>query len=152
MVCHQVAPCSLFTDDTHGRYVNMDYIFFSAILGITLLFLMVSYDITCQWKVNLMTWMKKLPVTLSLKPDAVSMWFGLPIWHVSAHEVLCQVENSLGLQEGVGWMDGGGIEWTWAEMNTMVMSTKEMGEGAQHDTLDDNFLFHNFEKNIQLGE
>jgi Kyakuja-Dileera-Zisupton transposase len=77
-----------------------------------------------------MTWMKKLPAALHLQPDTVNMQFGLPIWHASAHEVSCQMENSLGLQEGVGWTDGEGIERTWAEMNTMATSTKEMGEGA----------------------
>lgn len=135
-----------------NRYANMDYIFFSAIVGITLLFLTVSYDIACQWKINLLTRMKKLPSALQINPEAVNLQFGLPIWHASAHEVSCQMENGLGLQEGVGRTDGEGIERTWAEMNTMATSTKEMGEGARHDTLDDHFSFHNFEKNIQLGE
>jgi hypothetical protein len=103
-------------------------------------------------KINLLTRMKKLPSALQINPEAVNLQFGLPIWHASAHEVSCQMENGLGLQEGVGWTDGEGIERTWAEMNTMATSTKEMGEGARHDMLDDHFSFHNFEKNIQLGE
>jgi hypothetical protein len=96
--------------------------------------------------------MQKLLPVLQLEPGAVTMQFGLPIWHASAHEVSCQMENSSGLQEGVGQTDGEGIERTWAEMNSMATSMKEMGEGAQHDTFDNHFSFQNFGKNIQLGE
>lgn len=130
----------------------MDYIFFSAIIGITLLFLTVSYDIACQWKQHLLTQMQKLPARLQLDPNTIDIQFGLPVWHASAHEVSCQMENGLGLQEGMGRTDGEGIERTWADMNTVATSTKEMGEGARHDTLDDHFSFHNFKKNINLGE
>ena len=143
---------NMYAYGLYRRYANMDYIFFSAILGITLLFLTVSYDIACQWKRNLFKRMQKLLSELRLAPDSIKMQFGIPVWHASAHEVSCQMENGLGLQDGVGRTDGEGIERTWAEMNTMATSTKEMGEGARHDTLDDHFSFHNFEKNIQLGE
>jgi hypothetical protein len=39
----------------------MDYIFFSAIAGITLLAITISYDIVCQWKINLLERMRLLP-------------------------------------------------------------------------------------------
>ncbi|KAJ7173842.1 hypothetical protein C8R46DRAFT_1161559 [Mycena filopes] len=31
------------------RYSNMDYLFFSSVMGITLLSIVASYDIACQW-------------------------------------------------------------------------------------------------------
>lgn len=129
----------------------MDYIFFCAIVGITLLFITVSYDISCQWKKHIYKRMEKLPEHLHLD-KRVDLQFGVPTWHANAHEVSCQMENALELQSGVGKTDGEGIERTWAEMNTISSSTKEMGEGAREDQLDDHFSFHNYEKNINLGK
>ncbi|SJL14298.1 uncharacterized protein ARMOST_17754 [Armillaria ostoyae] len=44
------------------------------------------------------------------------------------------------------------IERTWAVVNAIVWSMKEMGPGSRHDTLDDHFAYHNFVKLIGLGD
>ena len=36
-------------DSWTSRYANMDFIFFSSLIGICTLALTVSYDICCQW-------------------------------------------------------------------------------------------------------
>src|SRR6267154_3019723 len=89
-----------------NRYSNMDYIFFSAVVGLSLLFLSVSYDLSCQWKKNLFSRMLQLLEELHIDTEAVKVQFGLPTWHAHAHEMSCQMENALNLQEGVGRTDG----------------------------------------------
>ncbi|KAJ7033967.1 hypothetical protein C8F04DRAFT_909609, partial [Mycena alexandri] len=74
--------------------------------------------------------------------------FALPVWHAAAHEVTCQTENSLSYTAGVGRTDGEGIERTWAILNPLGYSTKEMGAGARHDALENKVDHINWEKNI----
>lgn len=138
------------------RYANMDYIFFSAIMGVVLLHIMISYDIVCQWKVHLAARSLLLPEhlrqTSSDLPDLKDrLSFGIPIWHAGAHEDKCQVSNSLRYQPGAGHTDGEGVERGWSRVNPHASSTKEMGAGARQDALDDIFAHNNFERNIGLG-
>lgn len=144
-------PQTLLNNAPGSRYSNMDYILFSALLGISLLFVTVLYDIACQYNVNLLTRMEKLPKRLHLDPK-VSLNAGIPIWHAGAHKESCQAVNALWYCEGVGKTDGEGIEHIWSHLNPMSWSTKEMGEGARHDALEDKIDHHNFGKNINMGE
>ncbi|KAJ7470067.1 hypothetical protein B0H11DRAFT_1730986 [Mycena galericulata] len=135
------------------RYANMDYIFLSSIMGVAILCLAISYDIACQWKVNLAPRAKKIakdtPVTTSL--DDLEIQYALPVWHAVAHEVSCQTENSLSYAIGVGRTDGEGIERTWAILNPIGYATKEMGDGARHDAIEDKVDRLNYEKNVKQG-
>lgn len=142
-----------------ASYANMDYIVLSALIGVTLLFIAISYDIVCQWKINLEARITKLPpkliqetTTPGLDPIAKRLRFGLPIWHANAHDSTCQVNNSLRLQHGMGHTDGEGIERGWSRMNGQASSTKEMGTGHRHDSLDEHFGYHNWQRNIGLGK
>lgn len=130
----------------------MDYIFLSAIVGITLLYLTISYDVACQWKVNLWARIAHMPPALQIDSAKIHVQFGVPIWHASAHESSCQAENSMGYQKGVGRACGEGIERTWSKLNGRSSATKEMGPGGRHDTLDDAIGRHNWEKNIGFGK
>ncbi|KAF8122736.1 hypothetical protein K438DRAFT_1603507 [Mycena galopus ATCC 62051] len=136
------------------RYANMDYILLSSIIGITLLLLVLSYDIACQWKINLLPRAEKIKETTNLRPrlDEYEIVFALPVWHAAAHEIECQTQNSLSYAEGVGRTDGEGIERTWAVLNPLGFSTKEMGNGARHDAIEDKVDHLNFEKNIGQGD
>ncbi|KAJ7170643.1 hypothetical protein C8R43DRAFT_1120404 [Mycena crocata] len=116
------------------RYSNMDYIVLSSILGLSLVWLTISYDIACQWQINLKSRMDKMPAALKI-PASVEIQFGLPVWHAAAHEKECQAKNSLNYLEGVGRTDGGGIERTWSGLNPLGWATKEMGQGARHDMM-----------------
>ncbi|KAF7324858.1 CxC2 domain-containing protein [Mycena kentingensis (nom. inval.)] len=78
--------------------------------------------------------------------------FALPVWHAAAHERSCQAANSLSHAVGVGRTDGEGIERTWAVVNPIAYSTKEMGEGARHDTIEDKIDNINFLKNANVGQ
>ncbi|KAJ7687974.1 hypothetical protein B0H16DRAFT_1753198 [Mycena metata] len=136
------------------RYANMDYILLSALLGITLVALTISYDIACQWKINLATRAAKIEkdADLSTRLEDFEIQFALPVWHAAAHEVTCQMENSLSYTAGVGRTDGEGIERTWAILNPLGFSTKEMGAGARHDVLENKVDHINWEKNIGQGD
>lgn len=141
----------------YPSYANMDYIFFSAIMAVALLHFAISYDIVCQWKINLAARNQKLPDDIRQSeadrpPLTERLTFGLPVWHAAAHEDKCQMANSLRYQPGMGHTDGEGIERGWSRINPHASSTKEMGQGARHDTLDDIFNHHNWERNVTLGQ
>ena len=142
-------PCSLTPS-----YCNMDYIFFSAIVPVLFLSVIISYDIACQWKLNLPKRIAKLPehLRVPLAVVASSFLFGIPKFHAPAHSTSCAIPHSLNLMPGVGRTDGEGIERNWSEINRVTNSTKEMGPGARHDTLDDHFGHHNFRKLVGLGK
>ncbi|KAG1844094.1 hypothetical protein C8R48DRAFT_750896 [Suillus tomentosus] len=135
------------------HFCNMDFIFFSAIIPLLLLNIVISYDVACQWKVNLLNRMNRLPRNMRI-PDALAttmFMFGIPKFHASAHDDRCAIPHSLNLMPGVGRTDGEGIERNWAEINRVANSTKEMGPGARHDTLDDHFGHHNWRKFVGLS-
>lgn len=134
-------------------YANMDYILMSALIGVTLLALLLSYDIICQWKIYLSKRAKVIEEKTSLptRIEEYEIQFALPVWHAAAHEPSCQNQNLLSYAEGVGRTDGEGIERMWAILNPLGFSTKEMGSGARHDTLENKVDHINFEKNIRQG-
>ncbi|KAJ7073666.1 hypothetical protein C8F01DRAFT_1271401 [Mycena amicta] len=131
-----VRPLGLGDLQKGERYANMDWIFMSA------------------WKQKL----RARAVNLSNKPAIptdLAMYiiqYGLPVWHAIAHEPSCQSANSLTHAVGVGRTDGEGIERTWAILNPISFSTKEMGEGNRHDTIDDKVDHINWEKNVRQGD
>ncbi|KAJ6574049.1 hypothetical protein B0H19DRAFT_1208169 [Mycena capillaripes] len=89
------------------RYSNMDFIFFSAILNYIIFYLILSYDIACQYSKNFWTRMESLPV---------GMWL-----------LIEQARN-------------------WEFTNGAAASTKMMGLGTRHATLEDIFGFHNWRR------
>ncbi|KIY61132.1 hypothetical protein CYLTODRAFT_323585, partial [Cylindrobasidium torrendii FP15055 ss-10] len=97
------------------RYCNMDYIAMSAARNIGL-DRFYSYDIACQWNINLQDRMKGLPAYLWPLPD-VKLSYGVPKCHAKGHVLSCQCCFSMGLQLGVGNTDGEGIERVWAGIN-----------------------------------
>ncbi|KAJ7744427.1 hypothetical protein DFH07DRAFT_963653 [Mycena maculata] len=133
------------------RYANMDYILLSAIMGVTAMYLAISYDIACQWKINFLMRMAAFPDAMQVDLAATKVLYGLPVWHAAAHERKCQVNNSLNYMTGVGRTDGEGIERTWSVLNPLGWATKEMGGGTQADAIEDKVDHHNYSKNINQG-
>ncbi|KAJ7020541.1 hypothetical protein C8F04DRAFT_974156, partial [Mycena alexandri] len=129
------------------RYANMDFILFSALLGFSLMWLTISYDIACQWQKNLLSQMTKLPVPLKLKMGDIKWQCVLPVWHTGSHEEECRNAHSLSVKPGVGKSDGEGVE----VLNPAAYHTKDMGIGNREDHLNDKVDNHNFLKNIGLG-
>ncbi|KAJ7077653.1 hypothetical protein B0H15DRAFT_924930 [Mycena belliarum] len=135
------------------RYLNMDYMFFKSIVGTELVRFFVSYDIACQWHINIWTRM------MSYRNEAITldgrgkfMTFLVPKWHLPAHIEECNLRFSFNLTRYVGYTDGEAPERGWAHANPLANSTKEMGPGARRDTLDDHFNDLNHKKIIGLGK
>ena len=129
----------------------MDFILLSALAPLLVAAVFISYDIACQFKLKFSSRMPKLPADLHL-PSSANLGWGIPKCHCPMHKVPCQAPHSLNLKPGVGRTDGEGIERSWAEMNRVANSTKEMGPGSRHDTLDDHLGHHNFRKYVALGK
>ncbi|KAK6974636.1 CxC2 domain-containing protein [Favolaschia claudopus] len=133
------------------RYINMDYILLASLMGVTMLYLAIAYDIACQWRVNFQRRCAKFPPEMQLDFERTKVIYGLPVWHATAHERTCQVENSLTYQAGVGRTDGEGTERVWSDFNGAATAMKEMNSGAREDGFEDKVDRHNFEKNVRQG-
>ncbi|KAN0109323.1 hypothetical protein V8E52_009414 [Russula decolorans] len=114
------------------KYCNMDYIIPSSLAGTKLPRVVLSYNIG-------------LPENLQLDPN-VRVEVGVPTWHINGHGDDCKANFSLGYMPGVGWTCGEDVETTWAQTNSLGTSIREMGPGARHETLDDQWCGLNFRK------
>ncbi|KAF7293677.1 CxC2 domain-containing protein [Mycena indigotica] len=113
------------------RYANIDYIVMATLQGEKVINVTISYDIACHWQVLLPVRGERIHQRGDLSTDLskYKMQFALPVWHASAHEINCRSKNTLSYG-----------------------ATKEMGEGARHDTLEDKIDHLNFEKNVGQGK
>ncbi|KAJ7214613.1 hypothetical protein C8J57DRAFT_1600815 [Mycena rebaudengoi] len=113
------------------RYINMDYMFFVGIKGTELLRFYVSYDIACQWHINIWKRMMKYGHDIRFVYEGRYMTFLVPKFHLP-----CNLLFSFNLMRDVGQTDG---------------STKEMGPGSRRDHLDDHFNDWNHKKIVGFG-
>ncbi|KAI6119465.1 hypothetical protein EV401DRAFT_2071463 [Pisolithus croceorrhizus] len=113
------------------RYVNMDYLFASALSGTTVDRLNISYDITCQWHRSLYQRMMSLPQAVRLDLSAKHVSFFVPKFHLPAHIMPCQWKYSFNWTCGVGRTDGEAPERGWAHINPVGSSTKLAKEEAR---------------------
>jgi hypothetical protein len=67
----------------------MDFILLAALAGFALMWLTISYDISCQWKINFPARNGKMPEDMCLPLNTIKVQFGLPVWHASSHEESC---------------------------------------------------------------
>ena len=134
------------------RYSNMDYIFASALRHHSpKLTKIASYDIACQWGIYLIERLKRLPSQVRLHV-IFSLAFVIPKLHIYGHKIRCQLNYSFHLHPGVGNTDGEGIERSHSFIGPMGTTTREMGPGSRHDTLDDGWGYWNWLKLTSLRE
>ncbi|KAF7969254.1 hypothetical protein HWV62_27842 [Athelia sp. TMB] len=133
------------------RHANIDYIFLSAIVGFTLMSIIVSYDIACQYLKHFWERVPRLPVHLhpNVKPE--NLKGKIPKFHFDAHIKKDHAQYSFNFTRGVGRINGEGIERLWGWIKQAVGQTVEMGPGARHDVLDDFFGYGNFRKMTDIG-
>ena len=133
------------------RYANMDYIFALTVQKTALLFILVSYDIACQWFVNLFKRVEDhWPEHIRLSPSTTFIP-AIPKLHEPMHEALNHQVFSLNYIQGVGLSDLECPERVWASHNAIGNSTKTQGPGSRHDILDDHFGFWNWQKYVTMG-
>lgn len=134
------------------RYVNIDYLFFTSLKGTEFVDLVVSYDIACQWSVNIWERMKKYDISMHIDDDGHRFYvFLVPKFHLPAHVGSCQTLFSFNFTKHVTRTDGEAPERGWSTFNPIATSTREMGPGSQRDTLDDHFGDVVWKKTYQMG-
>ena len=130
---------------------NVDYVLLSSLVGVSL-YLLITYDIACQYSKKFFGRMRLLPPEASIEVKE-NMWsFVVPKLHIRGHERPCQERYALHLHPGAGQTDGEGIERLWAEVGPVGVSTREMGPGHRRDTIDDHQGARNWRKICGLGE
>ncbi|KDR65962.1 hypothetical protein GALMADRAFT_81295 [Galerina marginata CBS 339.88] len=115
------------------------------------LWVLISYDITCQWFVNLSTrieehWPEEIKPT---RP--INLIPAIPKLHEPMHDQTNHQVYSLKYICGAGHSDCECPERVWAPHNALGNSTKTQAPGSRHDVLDDHFGFWNWQKYIGLG-
>ncbi|KAF7795842.1 hypothetical protein EIP86_007009 [Pleurotus ostreatoroseus] len=134
------------------RYCNIDYIVISALKALGALPpLVLSYDIVCQWAIYFFSRISTYPEHLQIKLDAKHVRYAIPMYHFRAHKEKDHNKYSLHLMEGVGRSCGESIERNWPKHEETAASTREMGPGSRHDTLEDHFGYANWRVYTSLG-
>ncbi|KAG1720806.1 hypothetical protein EDB19DRAFT_1898410 [Suillus lakei] len=83
---------------------------------------------------------------------AIIIHFFVLKFHLNTHIQSCQTAFSFNFGKNIRCTDGEAPERGWVNINCMASSTKEMGPGACHNTLDDHFLDWNWKKVTMLSQ
>lgn len=136
-----------------SSYVNMDFIVFFSLVGSYMLSLFFLYDLICQWSRNLLKRMTQFPSYMQVAVDQIcKAKFVLPKFHIYNHGVSCQLHYSLNYLLYSAQMNGEDPECWWSHINSVSMSTWEMGPGLRTDTINDHALAWNWQKITNFGE
>ena len=127
----------------------MDFIILSALIGVTLCHVLITYDIGCQWSKNRAKRMLDFPESMHMSANTV-VDIAIPSWHINGHGVACHENFCLSYMKGVGKMCGGEVEISWSHTNPLTTSVREMGPAARHDTLNDHWNGWNFRRTVAL--
>ncbi|KAJ7447046.1 hypothetical protein B0H11DRAFT_2151984 [Mycena galericulata] len=138
------------------RYINMDYMLWKSLKDYDeLVMLIVSYDIVCQWSINIWRRLEKYGPELRERagdPDQRYYQWLIPKFHLPAHIEACNILYSFNLTPYVGQTDGEAPERGWSNINPLATSTQEMGPGARRDVIDDHFNDWNHKKIVAMGQ
>ncbi|KAF9643122.1 hypothetical protein BDM02DRAFT_3104848, partial [Thelephora ganbajun] len=133
------------------RFVNMDYIFLSTVKDEKVKIIKVSYDIACRWSIKLFQRIQKYSEELRIPEEKFALEYFIPKFHLPAHGSSCHTKYSFNYRPGVGRTHGENIKSGWAHTNPAAISTREMGAGARHSTLDGHWGGWNWRKIIGFG-
>ncbi|KAJ7682337.1 hypothetical protein DFH06DRAFT_1314555 [Mycena polygramma] len=112
-------------------------------------FILVTYDIWCQYVVNLETRITNwFP---SMLPILEKIHGAIPKMHILNHIELCQILWNLSWMLYSAFTVGEMIETGWAEHNLTAGSTKEQNDGNRHDSIDDTSGNWNWDKTVRLA-
>jgi hypothetical protein len=114
----------------------MDFILLYTLIGITILLLVLSYDIACQWATNFKTRIPQFPSSMRIPPEIfVIIKYVIPKFHIYGHGARCQYRFSLNFLRWSARTNGEEPERWWAHINPVSMSTKEMSPGSRTASL-----------------
>jgi hypothetical protein len=131
----------------------MDFILFYTLIEITIILLILSYDIACQYSRNLMKRVAHLPSYMRIPANVfVNIKYVIPKFHIYGHGARCQYRFSLNFLRWSARTNGEEPERWWAHINPVSMSTKEMSPGSRTDVIDDHAAAWNFRKITRFGK
>ena len=136
---------------SENRYANTDYIVVRSTSHNLETKKIASYDIMCQWSINLRERLKGFPLSNAKKLDDQIIAHVVPKFHLAAHKEDCRANFSLNYEPGVGRSDMEGPERTWFGLQGGG-STKDQGPGYWSDAMDDKFGHWNWSKLVRLGK
>ncbi|KAH9929863.1 uncharacterized protein BXZ73DRAFT_47795 [Epithele typhae] len=157
---HQYWMRNSFVDLTKGEsYKYADLSHLSGLKTYYSLPMIVSgYDINCQYSKNVVKRMTKmckqnkgmtcLPSHIAERPFTLVV---VGKWHLSAHQPACRYKYSYNWVPGCAMTDGEAPERNWWTTVPLIARTKEMGPGARHDTLNDNWNDQNVQRTHKLA-
>ena len=122
------------------RFSFIDFVVFFSLLGVILPWIVITYDIGCQWSKKMRKRMEDYPPEMRIS-ETTQVDVAIPGWHINGHGEVCR-----SYMEGAGRTVGEDIETTWAGTNSLAPSVREMGPAARHDTLNDHWNGWNFRK------
>ncbi|SJL18317.1 uncharacterized protein ARMOST_21903 [Armillaria ostoyae] len=133
-------------------YANIDPLAAAAIQQFSdLLWVVISYDIPCQWIKTIFTCMTShWPANLWFNPD-IRITPIIPKFHEPGHKQEGHEQFSFNLVFGVGLSDGECPERIWAAHNALGNSTKMAGPRTRQDLIDDHLGFWNWLKYCEMG-
>ncbi|KAL1712183.1 hypothetical protein EV715DRAFT_214149 [Schizophyllum commune] len=103
--------------------------------------IVVTYDVACQYSVNLGERLQNGFPDISDVIDRIKMY--VPKFHLAGHKDDCKFLHALEWLARAGRLHGEGIEQTWSEAKQAGSYTRQMNHGHRHDTLTDLFLYYN---------
>ncbi|KAJ7641081.1 hypothetical protein FB45DRAFT_1021857 [Roridomyces roridus] len=126
------------------RYCNMEFLLLSAVLHFSLLCLVVSYDIACQFSIHFWDRMSKMPSALQLKIPRENLWWKVPNFHLPPHKKRCHGPYSFHWMPGAGMTHGETVEQNWAldKISDHVLPKRlavAIQEGTKHQAAFDTF-------------
>ncbi|KAK7451768.1 hypothetical protein VKT23_012447 [Stygiomarasmius scandens] len=135
------------------RYASMDYVYAYTVKSFAfILCLLISYDVACQWFINLFKRMYELWTDDMKHPQpVVDVVPAVGKFHEPAHLQKDHEQYSFNLIAGVGHSNGESPERIWSVHNAVGYSTKPMAPGTRQDVLDDHFAAWNWSKVINMG-
>ncbi|KAF7356782.1 hypothetical protein MVEN_01013500 [Mycena venus] len=132
------------------RQCNMDFILLATLIGFPLLWLVISYDIACQYARHFYKRMSVMPQKMRLQLAESDIWWKVPNFHLPAHKPKCHSAYSFHWTRGAGMMHGEGVEQNWSFSNGAAGPTRLMGPGSRQATLEDIFGFHNYDRLLAM--
>jgi hypothetical protein len=123
----------------------MDFILLASLVGVSVVWLALSYDIACQWSVHFLERIHRYPAWMQL-PLNLIFTFGIPKFHLPAHGISCQSPFSWNFRRGSARTDFEAPERGWSHINPLQFATREMAPGHRSDTLDVHWSSWNWRK------
>ena len=130
---------------SYHRFCNVDYIVLSSAKGVKVVRIVLSFDVNCQYSKKFWERMKEFPLEMQIDKET-KVEFVIPSWHINAHGADCRADFGLSFRDGVGRTCGEEVEGAWAGTNPLGPSTREMGPGACHETLNGQWGGLNFRR------